>query len=170
MVSTPGRRKRLASPVMDDGCLGGMDAWPLCAPGLNGESVPMRDRSREEVDVCVIGAGAAGGVVGAKLAEAGLSVVILEAGPHWSPVQDFTSDESDGRKLYWLDERITGGPDPIQLGENNSGRGVGGGTVHYSMIKMRLQPHDGSVKNLGRYAASWIAGWPNRPSSTAALT
>ncbi len=29
---------------------------------------------------------------------------------------------------------------------------------------------DGSVKNLGRYAASWIAGWPKRPSSTAALT
>ncbi len=29
---------------------------------------------------------------------------------------------------------------------------------------------EGSVKNLGRYAASWIAGWPNRPSSTAALT
>ncbi len=28
----------------------------------------------------------------------------------------------------------------------------------------------GSVKNLGRYAASWTAGWPNRPSSTAALT
>jgi len=28
----------------------------------------------------------------------------------------------------------------------------------------------GSVKNLGRYAASWIAWWPNRPSSTAALT
>ena len=33
---------------------------------------------------------------------------------------------------------------------------------------MRLA--DGSVKNLGRYAASWTAGWPNRPSSTAALT
>jgi len=29
---------------------------------------------------------------------------------------------------------------------------------------------NGSVKNLGRYAASWIAWWPNRPSSTAALT
>ena len=27
-----------------------------------------------------------------------------------------------------------------------------------------------SVRNLGRYAASWIAGWPKRPSSTAALT
>ncbi len=29
---------------------------------------------------------------------------------------------------------------------------------------------NGSVKNLGRYAASWIAWWPKRPSSTAALT
>ncbi len=29
---------------------------------------------------------------------------------------------------------------------------------------------EGSVKNLGRYAASWIAWWPNRPSSRAALT
>jgi len=28
----------------------------------------------------------------------------------------------------------------------------------------------GSVKNLGRYAASWIACWRKRPSSTAALT
>ncbi len=32
------------------------------------------------------------------------------------------------------------------------------------------QVAEGSVKNLGRYAASWIAWWPNRPSSTAALT
>jgi len=146
---------------MDDGYSGGMDAWPLCAPGLNGESVPMRDWSHEEVDVCVIGAGAAGGVVGAKLAEAGLSVVILEAGPHWSPVQDFTSDENDGRKLYWLDERVTGGPDPIQLGENNSGRGVGGGTVHYSMIKMRLQPHDFQRRTIhGDLPDADIQDWP----------
>ena len=28
----------------------------------------------------------------------------------------------------------------------------------------------GSVKNLGRYAASWIGWWPKRPSSIAALT
>jgi hypothetical protein len=28
---------------------------------------------------------------------------------------------------------------------------------------------DGSGKKLGRYAASWIACWPKRPSSTAAL-
>ncbi len=33
-----------------------------------------------------------------------------------------------------------------------------------------MQGAEGSVKNLGRYAASWIAWWPNRPSSRAALT
>ncbi len=33
-----------------------------------------------------------------------------------------------------------------------------------------LEGRDGSVKNLGRYAASGIAWWPKRPSSTAALT
>src|SRR4051794_27923501 len=35
-----------------------------------------------------------------------------------------------------------------------------------------VEVHDGSGKNLGRYAASWIACWPKprRPSSTAALT
>jgi len=36
--------------------------------------------------------------------------------------------------------------------------------------ELHEQPRDGSVKNLGRYAASGIAWWPKRPSSTAALT
>lgn len=52
--------------------------WSLSAPGIHGECVPMRDLSREEVDFCVVGAGAGGGVLGAKLAEAGLTVVILD--------------------------------------------------------------------------------------------
>ena len=44
------------------------------------------------------------------------------------------------------------------------------GSLAHLDATMRLFDPDGSVKNLGRYAASWIAGWPNRPSSTAALT
>ena len=36
--------------------------------------------------------------------------------------------------------RITGGADPIALGGNNSGRGVGGSTVHFSMISLRFRP------------------------------
>ena len=70
------RARNMAAPVFDV-------ERPLLAPGIHGEAVPMRDWSRDEVDFCVVGAGAGGGVVGAKLAEAGFSVVILDAGPHW---------------------------------------------------------------------------------------
>jgi len=42
--------------------------------------------------------------------------------------------------------------------------------VGYARVSTLDQDLSGSVKNLGRYAASWIAWWPNRPSSTAALT
>lgn len=135
--------------------------WILSAPGIHGERVPMRDLSREEVDFCIIGAGAGGGVIGAKLAEAGFSVVILDAGPHWSPVKDFVSDEMASRKLFWTDERITGGRDPVELGSNNSGRGVGGGTVHYSMVKMRAHPDDFRRRTLeGEITGASLCDWP----------
>lgn len=136
-------------------------AWALSAPGIHGERVPMRDLSREEVDFCVVGAGAGGGVLGAKLAEAGFSVVILDAGPHWNPLKDFVSDESASRKLFWTDERITGGADPVELGSNNSGRGVGGGTVHYSMVAMRAHPEDFRRRTLeGEIAGADVRDWP----------
>ena len=32
--------------------------WALSAPGIHGECVAMRDLSREEVDFCIVGAGA----------------------------------------------------------------------------------------------------------------
>ena len=135
--------------------------WALTAPGTHGERVPMRDLSREEADFCVVGAGAGGGVVGAKLAEAGFSVVILDAGPHWNPIRDFVSDETASRKLYWTDERVTGGRDPVELGSNNSGRGVGGGTVHYSMVKMRAHPEDFRRRTLeGEIAGAELCDWP----------
>ncbi len=135
--------------------------WTLSAPGIHGEQVPMRDLAREEVDFCIVGAGAGGGVLGAKLAEAGFSVVILDAGPHWNPVKDFVSDEMASRKLFWTDERITGGDDPVELGSNNSGRGVGGSTVHYSMVAMRAHPEDFRRRALeGEIAGADMRDWP----------
>jgi len=135
--------------------------WPLRAPGIHGHEVPMRDLSGEEVDFCVVGAGAAGGVVGAKLAEHGFSVVILDAGPHWDPTRDFVSDELGSRGLFWTDERITAGSDPIEMGSNNSGRGVGGGTTHYSMIAMRAHPEDFRRGALdGPVSGADLRDWP----------
>jgi choline dehydrogenase-like flavoprotein len=133
----------------------------IAAPGIHGERVSMRDLSREEVDFCIVGAGAAGGVLGAKLAEAGLSVVIVDAGPHWDPTRDFISDELASRLLFWTDERITSGRDAVELGSNNSGRGVGGSTVHYSMIAMRAHSEDFRRRTLeGDVDGAELRDWP----------
>lgn len=135
--------------------------WPLRAPGINGVSVPMRNWAGAEVDFCVVGAGAGGSVVGAKLAEAGFSVAILDAGPHWDPVKDFVSDEMGSHKLYWTEERISGGADPIELGSNNSGQGVGGSTVHYSMIALRIRAEGFRLRTeLGAIPGADIQDWP----------
>jgi choline dehydrogenase-like flavoprotein len=121
----------------------------------------MRDRAGEVVDFCIVGSGAGGGTLGAKLAEAGFSVVILEAGPHWDPTRDFVSDEAGSFRLYWTDERISAGQDPIELGANNSGRGVGGSTVHYSMVAMRAHPDDFRRRTLeGNLPGAELRDWP----------
>lgn len=101
-----------------------------------------RKFGNEEVDVCIVGAGAAGGVLAQRLAEAGLDVVVIEAGPYWDPATDFASDELSMQALGWQDTRIVGGSDPLTMGHNNSGRGVGGGTVHFTGVFLRFHPSD----------------------------
>jgi choline dehydrogenase-like flavoprotein len=134
---------------------------PLSAPGIDGECVAMCDRSRDEVDFCIVGAGAGGGTLGAKLAESGFSVVIMDAGPHWDPTRDFVSDEVSSRRLYWTDERLSAGEHPIELGSNNSGRGVGGSTVHYSMVAMRAHTDDFCRRTVdGEIVGADMRDWP----------
>ena len=64
--------------------------------------VPMRQyRDDEDVDFAIVGTGAGGGTLACKLAEYGFSVVALDAGPYWRPLEDFASDEYEQSKLYW---------------------------------------------------------------------
>jgi len=118
--------------------------------------VPMREyRDADAVDFAIIGAGAGGATLACKLAEAGFSVVVLEAGPFWRPLEDFASDEEAQQQLYWLDERLSGGGDPLALGGNNSGWGVGGSTVHFSMISLRFRPEWFQSRSLLGYGLDW---------------
>jgi choline dehydrogenase-like flavoprotein len=118
--------------------------------------MPMRQHPEDEaVDFAVVGAGAGGATLARQLARKGFSVVCFDAGPYWRPLEDFASDEIEQQKLYWTDPRITAGDDPIELGGNNSGRGVGGSTVHFSMISLRWRPEWFKSRSLLGYGFDW---------------
>ncbi len=110
---------------------------------------------RSTVDFVIVGIGSAGGVLLQRLARAGFSVVGLEAGPLWDTEKQWVSDEAGSHGLYWTDPRVTGGPDPVTLGENNSGRGVGGGSVHWASFAPRFHPSDFEVKSRDGLGADW---------------
>ncbi|UOQ73076.1 GMC family oxidoreductase [Hymenobacter cellulosilyticus] len=96
----------------------------------------------QTVDCIVIGTGAGGAPLLARLAMAGLKVVALEAGPWHDPKKDFATDEKAQEFLFWNDERLSAGHDPVAFGKNNSGTGVGGSTLHYTAYTPRPQPED----------------------------
>ncbi len=117
---------------------------------------PMRRfRDDEEVDYVVVGIGSAGGVLVQRLARAGFNVVGIESGPFWDTERDWVSDEVGSHKLYWTEPRVTGGSDPLALGANNCGQGVGGGSVHWAAFTPRLHPSDFEVYTLDGVGADW---------------
>ena len=125
-----------------------------------GAWMPMRQyRDDDEVDFAIVGTGAGGGTLACKLAEAGFSVVALDAGPFWRPLEDFASDETEQTKLYWTDERIVDGDNPLQLGSNNSGKSVGGSTVHFAMVSLRFRPEWFKSRTLLGYGSDWPLDW-----------
>ena len=122
--------------------------------------VPMRSfADTEAVDFAIVGTGAGGGTLACQLAEAGFSVVAFDAGPYWRPLEDFASDETEQHKLYWTDERIIDGADPIVMGANNSGKSVGGSTVHFAMVSLRMRPEHLKAHTKLGYGADWPIEW-----------
>ncbi|MFS0558469.1 GMC family oxidoreductase [Brevibacillus sp. 179-C9.3 HS] len=109
----------------------------------------------DDADVCIVGAGAAGGVLAYELAKAGLRVVVLEAGPFWDPQHDFASDELSMRRLAWQETRLVAGNDPLRLGHNNSGRGIGGGTVHFTGVFLRFHESDFKTRTVDGVGEDW---------------
>ncbi len=125
-----------------------------------GAWVAMREYSEDDlVDFVVIGTGAGGGPLIARLAETGFSVVGLDAGAYFRPLEDFASDETAQSKLFWTDERIVDGANPIKMGGNNSGKAVGGSTVHFAMVSLRFRPDWFLSRSRLGYGADWPLDW-----------
>ncbi len=138
--------EQVYSEARRDGLSGGDGAASVRRFGLD-----------EEVDAVVIGTGAGGAPVLARLARAGLRVVALEAGSFLDS-RAYASDEVAQSYLYWLDERISAGGTPIAFGKNNSGIGVGGSTLHWGAYVPRPAPAS------FRLHSEWGVGvdWPLR--------
>jgi choline dehydrogenase-like flavoprotein len=116
--------------------LPGNPAWPVLGfPGPISEPTPAptpitplvpRDGEVLEADVVVVGSGAGGGVVAGTLAQAGLSVVVLEAGGYFTEA-DFNQSELWGyQNLYWRGAPTATADRHLSL---QAGFCLGGGTV-----------------------------------------
>ena len=122
--------------------------------------LPMRQYDEDDaVDFAIVGTGAGGGTLACRLAEKGFRVVAFDAGAWWRPLQEFASDETHQSKLFWTDERICDGDNPLRLGNNNSGKAVGGSTVHFAMVSLRFRPEWFKSRMLLGYGADWPLDW-----------
>jgi choline dehydrogenase-like flavoprotein len=120
-------------------------------------ATPERMRRHDgHVDACIIGCGAAGSVLAKELAEAGWSVVVLEAGDWLTTNDDLRQDELEmlGR-FDWDDRRWLEGEEQLELGHRRDGRGVGGGTLHYGAVALRLWPQDFERRSRDGVGEDW---------------
>jgi choline dehydrogenase-like flavoprotein len=127
--------------------------------GLPGRAAMASHRDDDEVDLVIVGAGAGGSTLAQRLARRGWRIVMLESGPFWDPDRDWVSDEAASHKLYWSAKRIIGGADPVELGKNNSGHGVGGSMVHYAGYAPRFHPSDFETRSRDGVGADWPIGY-----------
>jgi gluconate 2-dehydrogenase alpha chain len=131
----------------------------------------------EKTDVVIVGVGAAGGILAAELAKAGMKVIGLERGPRLK-TEDFEPHD-ELRYFQRQDLRPSPKRDPVTWRPNgnvratpisviNNGNQAGGGTVHYGAVSWRFHEDDFRVrsKTIERYgqnaipADSSFVDWP----------
>jgi len=91
-----------------------------------------------DADVVIVGAGAAGSTIAARLAEGGKRVVVLEAGPGWK-LTDLASSQIWARRLKWGGAPVEFRGNHRGFGHNlNTGWGKGGAALHHYATWPRL--------------------------------
>jgi choline dehydrogenase-like flavoprotein len=140
--------------------------------GGDGKPYSKTIMSNPQVDVVIVGAGAAGGIVACELTQAGFSVVLLEAGPWYSPT-DYQKDELQNTRRALISSAYA--PDPeknprilVQAdgrldvgGHGYVAECVGGGTQSYGALAYRYLPQDFYMRSTyGSVEGSTLEDWP----------
>lgn len=107
----------------------------------------------EGCDVVIVGSGAGGATMAAHLAEAGLSVIVLEEGPYYRPEEIASFRPSQTMRRMWREAGLLAalgvGQTPV-IGLT-VGRNVGGSSVHTGGVCFRIPSviHDEWVRDHG---------------------
>ena len=132
-----------------------------------------------KVDVCIIGLGAAGGIMAKELSTAGMKVVGLNLGP-FLRTQDFGWGHDELKypiRQYLLQPKISETPMQYRINAQSPAAPgvawtistcVGGGSVHYGTWNWRMLPHHFRIYSdtMAKYGASAlpagtsIVDWP----------
>ncbi len=149
----------------------------MSTPQHESESTVVTDQRQdrtpvERADVCVVGAGVAGGLVAYTLARAGHDVVILEAGPYLDDRNRFTRMETALRPEHGTFEIWDGGIDhardrytestPTNLGvelNRNRLKAIGGTTLNWAGHSPRMHEKDFEMNSRYGLAADWPLGY-----------
>ena len=118
----------------------------------------------EPADVLIVGAGASGGVVALRLAQAGFRVACLEQGD-WHDRAEYRGPELDWeltmRKQWSTSPNVRGLPEDYPLDESDAEMsplmfsGVGGSMLIFAGAWPRMLPSDFRVRSLDGIADDW---------------
>jgi choline dehydrogenase-like flavoprotein len=110
--------------------------------------------TKDPFDAIVVGSGAAGSAMAARLSEAGKRVLIIEAGPKRAANQ-LVSSMLDSRRLKWSGTPVLEeGANPISF-VFNAGFGVGGSAMHHFAVWPRLHPEDFDMRSRHGRGLDW---------------
>jgi len=132
--------------------------------------------SLSKVNAVIVGAGAGGGIVAKELAEAGLSVVLLERGKWFTPYDCRKDDlrnqrttalgngfgpDEEGNPRVLVDEQGARVVFPSEAAYSNNAACVGGGTFSYGAQAWRYLEKDFRMRSTyGAVAGSTLEDWP----------
>ena len=108
----------------------------------------------KDCDVIIVGAGAAGLTLAARLAEGGKSVSVLEAGPE-RKLSDLVSSQIWARKLKWSEPAVSESGDHKIGHAFNAGTGTGGSALHHYGVWLRMHEGDFSLNSDHGLGLDW---------------